>query len=251
MVAKHMEDLMLQVLSQPKLEQTFGRFRWWPNGESAITIDPTWAAKNIVTVHIPELVGVSTGLGPCSGNVQWHKAGAEQLKRLFRDLRERRLLHHIKHWGGSFVPRRMRGSRSLSRHSWAIAFDINVPGNQLGNTPAAAGSHWSVRELVEVAERHGFAWGGNFPFPRQDGMHFELCKIVRYTDVYLELNGKIANVQIELRDNVAWASLVQLARVSGDTTVRRDARVQVGQYLQGRGYSLEWDADKKHIVATK
>lgn len=240
----------MQVLNQTQLEQLFGRFRWWPNGDSAITIDPNWTAQNIITVHIPELVGVSTGFGPCSGNIQWHKAGAEQLRRFFRELRERGLLHHIKQWGGSFVPRRVRGGTSLSRHSWAIAFDINVPGNHLGRMPAARGTHWSVRELVEIAERHGFAWGGNFPAPRQDGMHFELCKIVRYTDAYLEIDGKVANVKIELKDNVAWASLLELARVTGDR-VRKDARVQVGQYLQGRGYSLEWDSEKKHIIATK
>jgi hypothetical protein len=44
----------------------------------------------------------------------------------------------------------------------------------LGQQPALVGQHGSVHELVELAYRHGFFWGGHFS-GRLDGMHFELC----------------------------------------------------------------------------
>ncbi|NRA35694.1 MAG: M15 family metallopeptidase, partial [Polyangiaceae bacterium] len=38
-------------------------------------------------------------------------------------------------------------------------------------------SEGSVRELVTIAEEHGFYWGGFFS-TRPDGMHFEAAKVL-------------------------------------------------------------------------
>jgi hypothetical protein len=38
------------------------------------------------------------------------------------------------------------------------------------------GQHGSVRELVSIANEHGFFWGGHFD-KRRDGMHFEVAVI--------------------------------------------------------------------------
>ena len=87
------------------------------------------------------------------------------------------LLGLVLTWAGSWVPRYIRGSRSrLSNHAWGTAFDINVPWNGLRRTPAFKGQKGSVRELVLIAAKLGFYWGGWFT--RKDGMHFEVSKIL-------------------------------------------------------------------------
>jgi hypothetical protein len=43
--------------------------------------------------------------------------------------------------------------------------------------PALKGELGSVRELVPLANRHGFYWGGHFR-GRPDGMHFEAARII-------------------------------------------------------------------------
>lgn len=75
------------------------------------------------------------------------------------------------------MPRFVRGSRTtLSNHSWGTAFDINYAWNCLGALPALRGEKGSVRELVPIAHRHGFYWGGHFS--RRDGMHFEVARVL-------------------------------------------------------------------------
>ena len=55
--------------------------------------------------------------------------------------------------------------RNLSRHSWAIAIDVNPTTNAYGNAPTLD------RFIVEIFRSNGFAWGGTFLVP--NGMHFE------------------------------------------------------------------------------
>lgn len=173
-------------LSLSALEAIYGRFEWSPNGSSAITIDPAWVDANITTVHVPALfkVPIDQGGGKIaqfSGNVRWHRAGVEQLKRAWAEVEAAGLIPRVLSWDGSFVPRRMRGSANLSRHSWGIAFDINAAQNGLGVTPPAVGTRGSVRELVPIFERHGFCWGGRWQ-TRPDGMHFELAQMRTYPE---------------------------------------------------------------------
>ena len=71
----------------------------------------------------------------------------------------------------------VRGSRqTLSNHAFGSAFDINAAWNGLGVIPPLVGQKGSVRELVALANENGFYWGGHFP--RRDGMHFEIAKIL-------------------------------------------------------------------------
>jgi hypothetical protein len=73
---------------------------------------------------------------------------------------------------GSIAFRRVRGGHTLSSHAFGIAFDINAVFNPMGTTPLAHWEHGSVSELVPIALKHGFFWGGWF-HSRPDGMHFE------------------------------------------------------------------------------
>jgi hypothetical protein len=165
-------------LNYNEREVYFGKFSYVstpsPRNPEGICITDGWASRNIINVEIPQL---KTVIGaPKSGIVQFNKICAPELVSLFSAWEDAGLLSRIISWGGSWVPRYIRGSRTiLSNHSWGTAFDINVEWNQLGTVPAKVGQRGSVRELVKLANEHGFYWGGHYA-KRPDGMHFEFAK---------------------------------------------------------------------------
>jgi hypothetical protein len=160
--------------------ELFGHFEYAPAPREGfpegIRILGSWQRQNIVTVSIPALDGIRGA--PANTNVSFHRAAADQLRALFAAWQLLGSMPQVLTWDGSFVPRFVRGSRSvLSNHAWGTAFDINARWNALGTRPALIGQRGSVRELVEVANQHGFYWGGHFP-NRPDGMHFECVKLL-------------------------------------------------------------------------
>lgn len=164
--------------------QLFGQFQFTPDPTPAnpegIKILGSWVRDNIIGVDIPQLKGVR---GAGNGKILFHAAGAPQLQALFAAWEEAGLTHLITSWAGSWAPRFIRGSTTtLSNHAWGTAFDINSPENGLGQRPALVGMPGSVRELVPIANEHGFFWGGHYRgsngMPgRLDGMHFELVRV--------------------------------------------------------------------------
>lgn len=139
-----------------------------PEGIRVLSRSPEF---KLVDVFLPKLIGVN-GF-PRSGKVLFHAAGADNLVSLVDAWDRAGLLGKILSWGGSYVPRFVRGSRkTLSNHAWGTAFDINAAWNGLGRMPAKAGDKGSIRELVPLAVEHGFYSG--IWFTRPDGMHFEL-----------------------------------------------------------------------------
>lgn len=169
-VTKHLRVLR----SETEIRQHFGDFNYIEIGGGEIRILGSWAHKNIVTVTIDELKHVVR-----DGRIECHRAIAGPMRAAFAEVGRRNLTDRILKWDGCWVPRHMswNPSRSLSRHSWAIAFDINAHWNGYGDAPKGKGEHGSVVELVPIFESHGFAWGGYFrPDSYRDGMHFEFCK---------------------------------------------------------------------------
>lgn len=164
---------------QNSRDALFGSFSFTPAPTKAnpegILITDNWVSRNLVTVEVPQLQGVSGG--PLRNGVLWHRAGADQLTSLFKAWEDAGLLPLILSWAGSYNPRFIRGSTTvLSNHSYGTAFDINAPQNWLGQVPALVGKTGSVRKLVPIANDHGFFWGGHYS-ARPDGMHFELAKL--------------------------------------------------------------------------
>lgn len=158
-------------------EAYFGKFSYRsepkPGNPENIRILGTWENENIVKINIPQLIGV-TG-APHTGNVYFHKKMATKTVDLFADWEANGLLHLILTWEGSFVPRFIRNSKTkLSNHAYGSAFDINYEWNKRGATPTLPGLRGSVRELVPIANQHGFFWGGHFNGTK-DGMHFEFA----------------------------------------------------------------------------
>lgn len=170
-------------LTPAKRKRIFGAFDFSPaptrGNPEGIKIHGNWVKENITRVYIPQLVGVYGA--PKSGKIYWHKKGEEQIVGLFQAWEDAGLMDRVESWAGSWVPRYIRGSRtSLSNHSWATAFDINVPWNGLKRLPALVGKKGSVRELVPLANEYGFYWGGHWGYGgrgRYDGMHFELAMV--------------------------------------------------------------------------
>ncbi len=160
----------------------FGDFQYTaapiPGNAEHIQILGSWQQDNIINIKIPQLIGRSIRGAPKDGMIQWHRLAAPQLLRLWAAWEQAGLLDRIHSWDGAFVPRFIRGSRTvLSNHAFGTAFDINASTNGLGKVPALIGQNGCVRELVTIANRCGFFWGGHFPAPRLDGMHFEVSVI--------------------------------------------------------------------------
>ena len=169
----------LSPLTSARREKLFDKFtyvsaptQWNPE---TIEITDFWPAYNIETVLVPQLIGVSGA--PKDGKVQFNKHISQRFVGMFADWERAGLKDRILTWGGSWVPRFIRGSRTaLSNHSWGTAFDINVQWNGLGMTPALKGQKGSVRELVNIANDHGVFWGGHWK-DRPDGMHWEIAEL--------------------------------------------------------------------------
>jgi len=143
----------------------------------AITILGDWRQKNIVVANVPQLDQVQYAPGkfgmPGDEKFACHRIVREPIQELFREWEREGLLPLVKTWGGCWNPRFIRGSRkTLSNHAYGTAFDINVPWNGLGRRPALVGETGSVRELVPIAAKLGWYWGGWYE-KRKDGMHFE------------------------------------------------------------------------------
>jgi len=171
----------------------FGKFAYQdePSGDG-VKITDGWDKQNIVTVWIPQLKGIPHGWGKakCDGKIPFNKKAQSQLQSLFAHWERAGVLTTITaDWkvgrtlltfDGSFNPRYMRKAKhipqNLSNHAWGTAFDINAKWNPLGGPAAKLGQKGCVRELVEIANEHGFYWGGHYK-DRPDGMHFEVAKL--------------------------------------------------------------------------
>jgi hypothetical protein len=141
-----------------------------------VRITNGWDRDNIVMVELPQLQGIKGA--PSRGRVAFHRKAAGQLQALWRAWGDAGLLDRVLSWGGAFVPRFIRGKPGvLSNHAFGTAFDINAAFNPLGAEPAFPGMKGCVFDLVPLANRHGFYWGGHFKPPRQDGMHFEVARL--------------------------------------------------------------------------
>ena len=166
------------LVSTADRQKLFGAFDFQadprPDNKENIRILGDWVEKNIVRVEIP----VQSVLGkPGPLVMQFHRLGAEQLKAMWLEWEKQGLLDRVLSFDGAFVPRFIRGSTSsLSNHAFGTAFDINAAQNPLKAEPALVGERGSVRELVEIANRFGFYWGGHFK-SRPDGMHFEIAQL--------------------------------------------------------------------------
>lgn len=138
-----------------------GTFTYHVLGGGRIRPDPAWVAANITTEEVPIL-----------GTVTCHRVMLPQLRAALEEIQARGLADklHPDEYAGCYVPRYIANTDSLSLHSFGIAFDVNVPGNQRGTKGEID------RTVVSIFKKWGFAWGGDWKWT--DPMHFEMDALV-------------------------------------------------------------------------
>jgi hypothetical protein len=151
------------VLSAGTVSSAVGTFSYTPHADGRVTPDPAWVHRYIRTEQVPLL-----------GSVTCNKVMLVQLRAALDEIVSRGLADriHPSEYGGCYYPRYIAydPAKGLSLHTWGIAIDLNVPGNQRGT----AGQ--MDRQVVQIFKKWGFAWGGDWHYT--DPMHFELAALV-------------------------------------------------------------------------
>lgn len=141
-----------------------GSFRYQYFEDGSVRPDGNWVANNVRTETVPIL-----------GRVTCHRVMLGQLRSALDEIQRSGLADKIdvSDYGGCYAPRFIGRdpSRGLSLHTWGIALDLNVSGNQRGTVGEID------RRVVAIFKRWGFAWGGDWDWT--DPMHFELAALVR------------------------------------------------------------------------
>ena len=162
-------------LSLEEMSKMFGYIQWKKGSGDKIIVTNGFIEQNIMDVELPQLAKIKRP--PSTLKIRCHKLAVVPILRLWEEWEKAGLLNRIERWHGCHNARVQRKSKSvLSNHAWGTAFDINRETNDLDQMPPAVGQRGSVRELVPIANKLGFFWGGHFS-KRLDGMHFELSTL--------------------------------------------------------------------------
>lgn len=152
-------------LATTTVEKLFGKLRWKAGKtKGAIVILDNWEEQNIVS--LPNVWGIVTPLVK-PAVIRCHSRVARKIQAALNDLAGQGLIHLVQTFDGCFVPRHKCWDprRTLSRHSWGIAVDLNArwcPYGSNARQPA---------KVISAFTCHGFEWGGAWKTP--DPMHFE------------------------------------------------------------------------------
>lgn len=151
----------------PAAARAFGTIRYEPREDGTIVPERAWVRRNIATQSVPIL-----------GRVTCNRLMFRQLTGALQEIEKLGLASKIDvadfhYQGGCYVPRFIDRNphRSLSRHAWGLAVDINVDTNPEG------GASTQDPAVVAAFERWGFRWGGRWNPP--DPMHFELAGLLQ------------------------------------------------------------------------
>lgn len=151
----------IAVLTGGSVASAVGTFRYTVLGGGRIAPEQSWVTANIRTEPVPIL-----------GNVTCHKVIFPQLRAALLEIQSTGLADEIHpgEYAGCYYPRYIANTQQLSLHSFGIALDLNVPGNQRGTFGEMN------RAVVAIFKKWGFAWGGDWGYT--DPMHFEMNQIV-------------------------------------------------------------------------
>jgi hypothetical protein len=151
------------VLPQAQLKRLLGEFEIRGAGDP-LQQQPSWRNANIISASIPLI-----------GTIRCHKTVVPAIQGAMQQVIDSGLAGLIdvgdsRSIGGCYNAREIRSGygssgRTVSRHGWGAAIDINPSTNGFGATPRID------PRIVQIFRSWGFAWGGGFTIP--DGMHFE------------------------------------------------------------------------------
>jgi hypothetical protein len=157
------DAVQIAVLTGGSVSSAVGSFRYRQGPNGTIQPDSEWVSTYIRTEVVPIL-----------GNVTCNKAMLPQLRAALTEIVQRGLASkiHPDEYAGCYYPRYIGRdpANGLSLHSWGIAVDLNVPGNQRGTIGEMD------RQVVAIFKKWGFAWGGDWSYT--DPMHFEMNRVV-------------------------------------------------------------------------
>jgi D-alanyl-D-alanine carboxypeptidase len=138
-----------------------GTFNYTVIGGGRIAPDPAWVASHITTEVMPII-----------GSMTCNRAIFPQLRAALEEVVTTGLADelHPNEYAGCYYPRFIAGTTTLSNHSFGLAMDFNVPGNQRGTVGEMD------RTVVGIFKKWGFAWGGDWNYT--DPMHFEMAAVV-------------------------------------------------------------------------
>jgi hypothetical protein len=155
-------------IGMAETKQRLGEFSYRVSGGS-VAIDEGWKAANLPS-------GVRLLNSAIRITARCHRVVEPALRAALAEVAAAGLgatidVQNANTYGGCFAARfnRLTPDSSigfLSRHTWAMALDVNTVGSCQGCAPPDMNC-----SVVRIFRKHGFAWGGNFIVP--DGMHFE------------------------------------------------------------------------------
>lgn len=149
------------VLPQVRIKERFGEFSYKapPAGTREFLQEPGWQSENLVARDLPLL-----------GQARCHRAVIDAVEGALTELEEANLGGLVDEAGfaGCWNPRLVVPGSDVSHHAWGVALDVNYDENPTGQE--------SVQDprLVEIFERWGFTWGGQWLV--RDPAHFEFVR---------------------------------------------------------------------------
>lgn len=134
--------------------------------------------SNLITIEIAFPMRVAWDLKTSIRKIRCHKLIATNLKLVFEEILAHYGLPEIQRlgidlYGGCYNFRKMRGGSSWSRHSWAIAIDLDPERNSLKATSKTARfAKPEYKAMIDIFYKHGFMSLGREK--NYDWMHFEI-----------------------------------------------------------------------------
>lgn len=161
---------MLRYLSQQEVVGAFGDPAPYVRMDG--TVLGQWESDILGAFFLPAPLPLAWDRSRLIRRIRCHRKVALHMEAAFRDIyADQEAWRTIDDFGGCYSWRCQRGSKTLSRHCWAIAIDIDVADNPLGDP-----GQMDPR-VISAFEKHGFMWGGGFHRP--DPMHLEWADIDR------------------------------------------------------------------------
>lgn len=134
--------------------------------------------KNFTIIDLPYPMRVAWDLKETIKRMQCHKLVAPNFKAVFAEILQVYGLPKIQMlgidlYGGCYNFRQMRGGTEWSRHSWAIALDLDPARNLLHETHRTARfARPEYKAMIDIFYKHGFVGLGREK--DYDWMHFQI-----------------------------------------------------------------------------
>lgn len=132
----------------------------------------------LVTIKLPYPMRLAWDKNTVITKMRCHRLVANQFSAIFADILKvygmKRIVElGIDLYGGCFNFRAMPGGSDYSRHSWAVAIDLDPERNQLKETSATARfARAEYKPMIDIFYKHGFESLGREK--NYDWMHFQV-----------------------------------------------------------------------------